>query len=63
MMSNDFQCWIDYEYKSFYNDSSKQGIHLVFSKDVNHEYKRIIKNYLRFLRRRFFSQSDAMSIL
>ena len=54
MKNNDFQCWIDYEFKSYYLDSSKQGLRIIFSKGISNFYRTNIRKYISFLRKRYF---------
>ena len=54
MKNNDFQCWIDYEFKSYYLDAPKQGLRIIFSKSISDFYKVNIKKYVSFLRKHYF---------
>lgn len=46
--------WIDYEYKNEYQDSSKKGLRLFFSKKVDTENVINIKKFVNFLRKRYY---------
>ena len=53
-MSNSFSCWIDYEFKSQYLDCEKNGLRLLFYKDIDVNIKNYIKKYISFLRKKYF---------
>ena len=54
MMNNTFSCWIDIDCKEYYLDSKKQGLRIVPRKDVDADTKKIIFEYICFLRKKYF---------
>ena len=54
MNMNKFVSWIDYEFKSYYLDSSKRGLRIIKDKNINLRKANFICEYLKFLRKRYF---------
>ena len=46
--------WIDYEYKKEYQDSSKKGLRVFYSKKLNKDCIDNIKKFLNFLKKRYY---------
>lgn len=46
--------WIDYEYKKEYQDSSKKGLRVFYSKKLDKECIDNIKKFFNFLRKRYY---------
>lgn len=53
-MSNSYSSWIDYSFKSFYQDSHKSGLRLIYDSNINNELKNTICEYIKFLRKRYY---------
>lgn len=49
-----YDCWINIEFKDYYNDSSKQGIYLHFAKGINAEVRKNCIDFVNFLRKLYF---------
>lgn len=49
-----FSSWIDLDCKLHYLDSSKRGLRIIVGKGVCQKRATLVKEYLRFLRKRYF---------
>ena len=49
-----FSSWIDLDCKSYYLDSKKRGLRLIVHNGVDAEIVETIRDYLRFIRKRYF---------
>ena len=49
-----FVSWIDKEFKNYYLDSTKRGLRITVHSGVDPLSEESVKNYLRFLRKRYF---------
>lgn len=54
MRLNNGGIWIDYEFKKEYQDSSKKGLRVFYSKKLNKECIEDIKKIINFLRKRYY---------
>lgn len=46
--------WIDKDCKNYYTDFKKQGLRLIFHKDIPNDYANQIKKYVKYLRNLYF---------
>lgn len=46
--------WIDKDCKKYYLDSKKQGLRLIFDKDIPDDFATEIRKYVKFLRQSYF---------